>query len=185
MLAGGLVPTASCSLVDPRSPDLHTRVVVQQGPLVGATADGVVRFQGIPYAAPPVGELRWQPPQPPAGWTEDRDAGVPGPRCPQLAAAPGTQHATPASDTEDCLTLNVTVPVGTAPEARRPVLVWLHGGGFSAGAGGDVDPRRLAEAGPMVVVTLNYRLGILGFLGLPGLPGSGSFGLLDQQQALR
>ena len=65
------------------------------------------------------------------------------------------------------------------------MLVWIHGGGFSAGAGSDVDPRRLVEAGPMIVVTVNYRLGVLGFLGLPGLPGSGSFGLLDQQQALR
>ena len=65
------------------------------------------------------------------------------------------------------------------------MLVWIHGGGFSAGAGSDVDPHRLAEAGPMIVVTVNYRLGMLGFLGLPGLPGSGSFGLLDQQQALR
>ena len=79
----------------------------------------------------------------------------------------------------------MTVPAGSTPASRRPVLVWIHGGGFSAGAGSDVDPRRLAAAGPLIVVTLNYRLGILGFLGLPGLPGSGSFGLLDQQQALR
>ena len=79
----------------------------------------------------------------------------------------------------------MTAPAGTTPDSRRPVLVWIHGGGFSAGAGSDVDPHRLVEAGPMIVVTVNYRLGVLGFLGLPGLPGSGSFGLLDQQQALR
>jgi para-nitrobenzyl esterase len=76
------------------------------------------------------------------------------------------------------------VPAGTATDARLPVLVWLHGGGFSAGAGTDVDPRRLAEAGPLVVVTVNYRLGMFGFLGLPGLDGSGAFGLLDQRAAL-
>jgi para-nitrobenzyl esterase len=184
-LAGGLALTASCSLIDPGGSDGLTRVVVEQGPLVGLAGNGVVRFQGIPYAAPPVGELRWQPPQPPAGWTQERDASTPGARCPQPAAAPGTPHATPASVDEDCLTLNVTVPAGSTPQSRRPVLVWIHGGGFSAGAGSDVDPRRLAEAGPLIVVTVNYRLGILGFLGLPGLPGSGSFGLLDQQQALR
>ena len=153
--------------------------------MVGTVDVGVVRFQGIPYAAPPVGELRWQPPQPPAGWAEPRRANAPGARCPQPAGAPGAAPATPASDTEDCLTLNVTAPAGSTPQSRRPVLVWLHGGGFGAGAGSDVDPTRLVEAGPMVVVTVNYRLGMLGFLGLPGLPGSGSFGLLDQQQALR
>ena len=162
-----------------------TAVAVEQGPLVGSVDDGVLRYQGIPYAAPPVGELRWQPPQPPAGWTEPRPASTPGARCPQPAGGTGAAPTTPASDTEDCLTLNVTAPAGSAPKSRDPVLVWLHGGGFSAGAGSDVDPRRLVEAGPMVVVTVNYRLGILGFLGLPGLPGSGSFGLLDQQQALR
>ncbi len=178
--------TSSCSLVTgPAAGRLSERVTVEQGPLVGAVDGPVVRYQGIPYAAPPVGPLRWQPPQPPPSWTEEREATAPGARCPQLAAAPGTPHATAASDTEDCLTLNVTAPAGTTPNARRPVLVWIHGGGFSAGAGSDVDPHRLVEAGPMIVVTVNYRLGVLGFLGLPGLPGSGSFGLLDQQQALR
>ena len=129
--------------------------------------------------------MRWQPPQPPAGWPRTRAAAAPGARCPQPAAAPGTPDGTAASENEDCLTLNVIVPAGSTPQSRRPVLLWIHGGGFAAGAGSDVDPRRLAEAGPLVVVTINYRLGVLGFLGLPGLPGSGSFGLLDQQQALR
>lgn len=176
----------SCSLADhPAADRLDVRVTVEQGPVRGTADGGVLRFQGLPYAAAPVGELRWQPPRPAPGWRAERDAGAPGARCPQPAAAPGTPHATPASTDEDCLTLNVTVPAGTAAHARLPVLFWIHGGGFSAGAGSDVDPRRLATAGPLVVVTVNYRLGMLGFLGLPGLPGAGSFGLLDQQQALR
>jgi para-nitrobenzyl esterase len=159
-------------------------VAVEQGELLG-TADGsVLRYRGIPYAAAPVGERRFAPPAPPHPWSGTRPAAQPGARCAQLPAAPGTPHATTGSDTEDCLTLDITVPAGTATDARLPVLVWVHGGGFNAGAGTDTDPRRLAEAGPLVVVTVNYRLGIFGFLGLPGLEGSGSFGLLDQRAAL-
>ncbi|MCX6467532.1 MAG: carboxylesterase family protein [Pseudonocardiales bacterium] len=163
---------------------IGTAVRVEQGTLRGALDGDVLRFGDVPYAAPPTGPLRWAPPAPPAGWTGARDATRPGSRCPQVAAAPGVPHATAASTDEDCLVLDVTVPAGTPTDARLPVLVWLHGGGFSAGAGSDYDPRRLALAGPMVVVTVNYRLGALGFLALPGLPGSGAFGLLDQQAAL-
>jgi para-nitrobenzyl esterase len=160
-------------------------VAVEQGELVGAIDGSELRYRGIPYAAPPVGERRWTPPQPPGAWSGIRPATDSGARCPQLAAPPDAPHATAAGDAEDCLTLDVTVPAGTPTDARLPVLVWIHGGGFSAGAGSDVDPRRLAEAGPLVVVTINYRLGIFGFFGLPGLDGSGAFGLLDQQAALR
>jgi len=141
----------------------------------------VLRYRGIPYAAAPVGERRFAPPDRPHPWNGTRPAAEPGARCAQL---PDPPDADTGSATEDCLTLDVTVPVGTAPDARLPVLVWIHGGGFNAGAGTEVDPRRLAEAGPLVVVTVNYRLGIFGFFGLPGLEGSGSFGLLDQRAAL-
>lgn len=161
-----------------------TSVRVAHGQLVGALDGDVVRFGAVPYAAPPTGLRRWAPPAPAQRWTGDRDATAPGPRCPQLASAPDAPHATAASTVEDCLTLDVTVPAATPPGAALPVLVWLHGGGFSAGAGSDYDPRRLALAGPMVVVTVNYRLGALGFLAWPGLAGSGTFGLLDQQAAL-
>jgi para-nitrobenzyl esterase len=166
------------------APPLRELVAVEQGELLGTTDGSVLRYRGIPYAAPPVGERRWAPPEPPEPWSGTRPAAEPGARCAQLPAPPGTPHATDGSDTEDCLTLDVTVPAGTATDALLPVLVWIHGRGFDAGAGSDTDPRRLAEAGPLVVVTLNYRLGIFGFLGLPGLEGSGSFGLLDQQAAL-
>ena len=133
-------------------------------------------FQGIPFAAPPVGANRWRDPQPVTPWQGVRDAGRPGPRCAQDEGL-----GSPSSDTEDCLYLNVTRP----PQARnRPVLVWLHGGGFTSGAGSDYGADRLARNGN-VVVTVNYRLGAFGFFGYPGLGGSGAFGLADQQAALR
>lgn len=180
-----MVLATSCSSAVDGSAGTTAHVRLDQGELIGIEDAGIVRYQGIPYAAPPVRELRWAPPRPAAGWAGPRYATEPGPRCAQLPSFPGTLHTTAGSDREDCLTVNVTVPADTAATARLPVLVWIHGGGFSAGAGNDVDPRRLVEAGPMIVVTMNYRLGILGFLGLPGLPGSGAFGLLDQQEALR
>jgi para-nitrobenzyl esterase len=186
VVLSGSVLLASCTTTDAPgpAPPLRELVAVEQGELLGTTDGSVLRYRGIPYAAPPVGERRWAPPDPPQSWSGTRPATEPGARCAQLPAPPGTPHVTAGSDTEDCLTLNVTVPAGTAADARLPVLVWIHGGGFSAGAGSDIDPRRMAEAGPLVVVTLNYRLGIFGFFGLPGLEGSGSFGLLDQQAAL-
>jgi para-nitrobenzyl esterase len=184
-LAAAALLTTSCAIAEPAGTRVGDRTLVEQGELQGSPDGGVLRFQGIPYAAPPVGELRWAPPQPPARWSETWQATVPGARCAQLAAPAGTPHATEASHAEDCLTLNVTLPGDATHEARLPVLVWLHGGGFNAGAGSDVDARRLAADGRLVVVTVNYRLGIFGFLGLPGLEGSGNFGLLDQQAALR
>ena len=180
MLVGGCAapPAAPAAPVGPR-------VTVAQGDAQGVLDGGVLRYRGLPYAVPPTGQRRWTPPSPPTRWTGTRDATQPAARCAQLAAAPGTPHLTAASTTEDCLTVDVTVPAGTTTASRLPVLVWLHGGAFSAGAGGDVDPRRLAVAGPLVVVTVNYRLGIFGFFGLPHLAGSGTFGLQDQQAALR
>jgi para-nitrobenzyl esterase len=164
---------------------IGARVTVEQGDVQGYLDGGVLRFKGLPYAASPTGDRRWTPPAGPARWTDTRDATQPAARCAQLAAAPGTPHLTAASTAEDCLTVDVTVPAGTTSASGLPVLVWLHGGAFSAGAGGDVDPRRLAEAGPLIVVTVNYRLGIFGFFGLARLAGSGTFGLQDQQAALR
>lgn len=181
LVGAGLLAAGACA--EPVA-TLGTVVRVEQGALRGAADGDVLRFGDVPYAAPPIGPLRWTPPAPAPAWTGERDATGRGSRCPQPASAPDPPHATPASTDEDCLVVDVTVPAATPAGAALPVLVWLHGGGFSAGAGSDVDPRRLALAGPMVVVTANYRLGALGFLALPGLPGSGSFGLLDQQAAL-
>ncbi|MFC6023772.1 carboxylesterase/lipase family protein [Plantactinospora solaniradicis] len=176
LLAGMPVAPAAAA------PDRTSTVVLTDRGLVRGVSSGPTRtFHGIRYAAPPVGELRWRAPRPAAPWPGIRDAGRPGNACPQTADPVTGQ---PASETEDCLYLNVTTPRERSARPR-PVLVWLHGGGLRSGDGGGFDERRLAVTGDVVVVNLNYRLGILGFLGYPGLAGSGSFGLQDQQAALR
>jgi para-nitrobenzyl esterase len=143
----------------------------------------VSEFLGIRYAAPPVGRLRWHPPQPAAAWSGTRAATRPGRQCPQ-ALDGGT-----ITTAEDCLFLNVYAPADR-PAGPRPVMVWIHGGSFKYGSGGDYDASALAARG-VVVVTINYRLGALGFLALPSLASeaadhtSGAYGLMDQQAALR
>ncbi|WJV50206.1 carboxylesterase/lipase family protein [Streptomyces flavofungini] len=165
------------------------------GRVRGRVTDEGRRFLGIPYARQPVGALRWKEPRPVAPWHGVRAATEFGNRCVQTASwDPGYEKP---SHTEDCLALNVYAPAGragparTTDDARRPVLVWLHGGGLTAGAGEDVVPERFARTTGTVVVTVNYRLGALGFLASPALDGeasdgvSGNYGLLDQQAALR
>ncbi|MGW0186756.1 carboxylesterase/lipase family protein [Streptomyces sp. NPDC003362] len=162
-----------------------------------AHGDGIRVFQGIPFAAPPTGELRWRPPRPAERWPGVRDATAPAHPCPQLPLTllpdggpvlPGASNRT-GSTTEDCLYLNVWTPARTGGRPL-PVLVWLHGGGNAFGAGSDYDGSALAARG-MVVVTVNYRLGALGFLAHPALSSesadhaSGDYGLMDQQAALR
>jgi para-nitrobenzyl esterase len=142
----------------------------------GVVDDQVRQFSGVPYAAPPVGKLRWRAPRPVRPWPDVRDASTHAPPCRQ---APGEFE--PSS--EDCLYLNVTAP--RSDSGPKPVMVWLHGGGNFGGTGNEVDPRRMATSGDVMVVTVNYRLGVFGFFGHPGLADSGSFGLLDQQAALR
>jgi len=165
----------------------HTRAA-----LVVRTADGQVRgkqaghtdeYLGIPYAAPPVGQLRWAPPQPPARWRGVRQATAFAPHCPQPAGVFG--HA---STSEDCLFLNVFAPA-VSRGSNLPVMVWIHGGGFVGGESDDYNPSALVARG-VIVVTINYRLGALGFLAHPALashPGgaAGDYGLMDQQAALR
>ena len=161
------------------------------GPVVG-TSDGAVRglangaldeFLGIPYAAPPVGALRWQPPQPAAGWSGVRDATQVGPHCPQPASPFGV-----ASTSENCLFLNVFTPSGRRARQHSPVMVWIHGGALVTGESDDYLPTKLVQDG-VTVVTINYRLGALGFLAHPALADakgqSGDYGLMDQQAALR
>jgi para-nitrobenzyl esterase len=168
-------------LPSPAAAGSDPAVVTTEAGRVRGTVSGAYRlFQGIPFAAPPVGPRRFEPPAPAPPWPGARDARSPGGRCPQPAAITGE----PASDTEDCLYLNVTAPRSASRHAPRPVLVWVHGGGLANGAGSDYDARRLAVGGDIVVVTVNYRLGALGFLGLAALPGSGTLGLQDQQAAL-
>jgi len=161
-------------------PAVAMTVRTHDGLVRGAVHDGYRTFEGIPYVAPPVGRLRWAPPRRAAHWPGVRDATRPASACPQPAGeVPG------GSTDEDCLHLNVTTPDGAGPARPRPVIVWLHGGGFTTGAGSSYDAHRMATRGDVVVVTVNYRLGALGFLAHNGLPGSGTFGLADQQAALR
>jgi para-nitrobenzyl esterase len=156
------------------------------------TIDGRVRgkdvgpareFLGIPYAAPPVGKLRWRPPQPAIPWTGIRNARAPGHNCAQTGSLATGVPVT--SDSQNCLFLNVYTP--RSQSARpRPVMVWIHGGGFTGGAGSIYDGKVIASRGNVVVVTINYRLNAFGFLALPSLgTSSGDFGLQDQQAALR
>jgi para-nitrobenzyl esterase len=161
-------------------------VVATTGGLVRGVAAGANdHFLGIPYAAPPVGALRWQPPAPAARWSGIRDAGAFAPHCAQPAGPFGV-----ASTDEDCLYLNVFTPPGDASRLHRhPVLLWIHGGALVNGASDNYDPTELVRNG-VVVVTINYRLGALGFLAHPALVEaaggpSGNFGLMDQQAALR
>src|SRR5687767_5304150 len=161
-------------------------VRIISGSVRGSGTD-VVAFKGIPYAAPPTGNLRWRPPVAPAPWTGVRDATAFGPQCPQAGTNLSAVAAIPSS--EDCLTLNVWTPAVSNAE-RLPVMVWFHGGGYAVGSGASQDGEALARHGA-VVVTLNYRLGALGFFAHPALSResehgvSGNYGLLDQIAALR
>ncbi|MFL6082730.1 MAG: carboxylesterase/lipase family protein [Mycobacterium sp.] len=149
----------------------------------GVTATDYRFFAGIPYAAPPVGPLRWQPPAPVQPWAGLRDAIRPGARCIQDSE---TDVERGHNTSEDCLTLNVWTP--PASKEARPVLVWIHGGGFVNGSSDVYDARRLTNRGDIIVVTINYRLGALGFLAHPALGPAGqigNYGLADQQAALR
>jgi para-nitrobenzyl esterase len=195
-LAAGLaaaVTLASCATatgVDTAGPAPAKRqvqagnliVTTAQGRLRGQTAGTTDEFLGVPYAAPPVGRLRWRAPQPPAHWTGVRAATQFGSHCPQYGSKFGV-----GSMSENCLFLNVYTP--SHASRALPVLVWIHGGDLTAGESDDYNPAGLVQAGT-VVVTVNYRLGALGFLAHPALaarPGgpAGDYGLMDQQAALR
>jgi para-nitrobenzyl esterase len=161
-------------------------VTLDSGQVSGRQAAGVWQFLGIPYARPPVGALRWKPPQPPVRWTGVKDCMLPGPSCPQPPSAMNVGRTA-----EDCLYLNVWSPALSSDE-RLPVMVWIHGGGFAYGAGSQPDyaPQNLCRLG-VVVVSINYRLGPFGFMAHPLLSKesprgvSGNYGLLDQVQALK
>ena len=178
-------------VLEPPSPVITPPQAETDPSLVHTTAGtvhGVVEsdhrlFAGIPYAAPPVGPLRFQPPAPATAWKGVRDASKPGPRCIQ---DPGGDLEFGRQSDEDCLTLNVWTPVATG--APKPVMVWIHGGSFTGGSGKTYDGKWLVSRGDIIVVTINYRLGTLGFLAHPALgpPGDvGNYGLEDQQAALR
>jgi para-nitrobenzyl esterase len=166
-LAQGAAPTAT----------------IRQGALTGASVEGVEEFWGIPYAAPPVGALRWKPPVEAAHWNGARDASHAGASC---------QPARDGTQIEDCLFVNVTRPPGAKPGQKLPVLVWIHGGGFTIGTsvgafGAETDGIQFAKDG-VITVSLNYRLGRAGWFAHPALTKegpTGNYGLMDQIAALK
>ncbi|WGM30765.1 carboxylesterase family protein [Brevundimonas sp. NIBR11] len=171
-------------------PPVNPQVQVAQGRLVGRQAGDVDSFKGVPFAAPPIWALRWRPPQAPALWTGERDAGQVGAICIQ-APSNGDPGVGPGAPSEDCLTLNVWRPAGQGE--GLPVMVWIHGGGYNNGSGTPplYDGANLARRG-VVVVTINYRLGRLGFFDHPALAferdpaePAGNYGVMDQIAALR
>lgn len=169
-------------------------VRVEQGQLSGTAgrSPDVRAYRGIPFAAPPVGDLRWKPPQPAPSWQGIRQATEFGNACSQPAfPSSGLYGNSPPPISEDCLYLNIWTPAKSVDD-RLPVMVWIHGGGFVRGTGSAIgyEGENLAHKG-VVVVTINYRLGILGFLALPELDAespqhvSGNYALMDQIAALQ
>tara|TARA_R110002124_G_scaffold116132_3_gene272391 strand:- start:54 stop:1601 length:1548 start_codon:yes stop_codon:yes gene_type:complete len=186
MIFASLVAAVSLHMAtaDPSSGDVNPVVRVEQGALVGRVDAGIAAFKAIPYAAPPVGALRWREPQPAEAWTGMRDASSVGPICIQPPSG-GDPGVGPLPMSEDCLTLNVWAPA--AAEAPVPVMVWIHGGGLNNGSGTAAlyDGANLARR-DVVVVSINYRLGRLGFFAHPALTAEaggealvGNYGLAD------
>jgi para-nitrobenzyl esterase len=167
-------------------------VNTKSGKVEGQYQEGLYVFKGIPYAAPPVGDLRWLPPQPVKSWDGVRPAKKYGAIAPQNAmpvGAPGSPSFEEQPQDEDCLFLNIWTP--GLDDARRPVMFWIHGGAFIIGAGSEsfLDVGELSRRGDIVLVSINYRLGALGFMNLREItggriPATGNEGLLDQVAAL-
>jgi para-nitrobenzyl esterase len=167
-------------------------VKTEQGKVRGKTInDGKVQaFLGLPYAAPPVGDLRWRAPQPPLTWKGERDATSFGHRCAQNRIWDAMTFEDNGAS-EDCLFLNVYAPAGSKANSRLPVMFWIHGGGYAAGASSE--PRHNGDFLPLkgvVLVTINYRLGVFGFLATADLAkeangAAGNYGLLDMVAALQ
>lgn len=185
-VAIGLATVASHAADDP--------VKIESGLIAGRRSDDskVRVYKGIPFAAPPVGKLRWQPPQPPAAWEGVRSCAEFGSVCPQNPYPAGSIYAQPPQpQSEDCLFLNVWTAAEKADE-KRPVMVWIHGGALTRGSGslGVYDGEALARKG-VVLVTINYRLGPFGYFAHPALSkesphaSSGNYGVLDQIAALQ
>ena len=190
VLAAGVLSTSATAQEGDERADGPV-VQTSEGPVRGFVRDGVYEFLGIPYAAPPVGALRWMPPQPVAHWREPLKATKFANTCAQVTEL--GVFAGPPNINEDCLYLNVFTTRLGGEERGNAVLVWIHGGGNVDGESNDYDGSKLATCGPLgtptVVVTLNYRLGLFGFLAHPALDSEGhlydNYGIMDQQAVLQ
>ncbi len=191
------IASSVASLAAPPSPEVGMQrtdvIMTTGGPVRGFIDDGMSKFLGIPYAAPPVGDLRWRAPQVHASWTTPLDAVAFGNTCVQnntfvVFSAP--------SSTEDCLYLNVFTPKGGGQSLGnqkkphlKPVMVWIYGGGLSNGGTNWYDPSYLVNQGDVVFVSMNYRLNILGFFSHPAIDSGqdlrANYGIMDQQAALK
>ncbi len=190
-----ILPLISCvqenAMVTNSNQAMAPVVKTTLGEVRGVSDDGVDSFKGIPYAAPPVGEYRWRPPQPAEPWQGVLDASRFGAACAQTGWGPGAGELV-AGSSEDCLYLNLWLPAKTAANAKLPVMVWIHGGGFTAGAGSnpESDGTRFAKEG-VILVTFNYRLGRLGFFAFPAINREypdefkGNYAYMDQIAALK
>jgi para-nitrobenzyl esterase len=180
ILFGGVAPLhATRKASDPAV------VMTDKGAVRGVIRNGVREFKGIPYAQPPVGELRWSMPQPASSWSGILDAAKYKNACPQLE-----RYGIPeSSDNEDCLYINVTAPYSGKKDLKRKraVIVWIHGGAFVGGSSALYPLDYMAKSGDVVVVSMNYRLGIFGFTAHPAFDAdhNGGYGLEDQRAALR
>lgn len=194
MRTGILISLTSCLLLTGYAASAQQRkpVSVAQGSLTGTVDGGVLSFKGVPFAAPPTGERRWQPPQPAESWTGVRRANRYGAACPQPERRDGGGVGRLPMQSEDCLTLNIWVPAKEASGTALPVMVWIHGGAHRLGSGVAriYDGSELARQG-VVLVTINYRLGLLGYFAHPAITAAtkadeplGNYGIMDQIAAL-
>ena len=196
LLAAGALLLATPVIAAPRRKPEFQGVVAEtgRGRVRGVVTEGIRVFKGVPYGAPTDGPNRFRAPKPAVPWTGIRDALAPGPICPQeIRPRPSFAQSWAVEQTmgEDCLVLNIWTP-GLRDHHKRPVMVWIHGGGFSTGSGANpvTDGTNLARKGDAVVVTLNHRLNVFGHLYLAGIGGadyaeSGNLGILDLVAALR
>ncbi|RXF74316.1 carboxylesterase/lipase family protein [Hansschlegelia zhihuaiae] len=186
----GLATTlaAAASAAPQPAPALGPRVATDKGDVRGFVEDGVAKFFGIPYAKPPVGALRWTPPQEPEPWSKPLEATSFGPQCLQVTTL--GPFAGPQNTNEDCLYLNVFAPdAHLRGGGKLPVIVWIYGGGNVDGASDGYDGSKLARDGKTIVVTMNYRMNLVGFFAHPALKAEGhpigNYGILDQLAVLK